>query len=66
MNRVFQIRQIFSIPDETKVCPFLNPFYVSEQERLLEKLSQMGIAANEIDAGAVSKFHFVPVIALDE
>lgn len=63
MNRIFEIQQMFPIPDGTKVSPFLNPLDANQKNLPLATLSGMSIAAGEVDTRVESRIHIHPIVA---
>ena len=62
MNRVFQARGFFRVPDLTDVSPFLNATDVMQEDVPWDALGDMGIAAGRIGPGVHSVIHVHPVV----
>ncbi len=63
MKKIFKIGQMFEIPDDTKVSPFLNPLDSNDKDLPPEILPGMSIAAGEISPKVQSKIHVHPLVS---
>jgi mannose-6-phosphate isomerase-like protein (cupin superfamily) len=62
MNRKFQPREYFTVPDGTEVSPFLNAMDVMQRDVPWGALGDMSIAAGRINPGVSSWIHFHPIV----
>ena len=62
MNRIFEARGYFAVPDGTEVSPFLNPTDSNQADVPWGALDDMSIAAGRINPGAASWVHRHPVV----
>jgi len=62
MNQVFPPRGYFTVPDGTKVSPFLNPTDIMQKDVPWGSLGEMSIASGIIDHGISSWIHVHPAV----
>jgi mannose-6-phosphate isomerase-like protein (cupin superfamily) len=62
MNRIFEPRGYFTVPDGTEVSAFLNATDVTQNDVPWNALGDMSIASGRIAAGVVSWIHAHPVL----
>src|SRR5882672_3609160 len=62
MNRMFEPRGYFTVPDGTEVSPFLNATDTNQSDVPWDALGDMSIAAGRIKPGVTSWIHCHPVL----
>jgi mannose-6-phosphate isomerase-like protein (cupin superfamily) len=63
MNRIFEPRGYFSIPDGTDISPFLNAYDVNQMDLPSAALGEFSIAAGRVGAHQRSWIHVHPIVS---
>jgi hypothetical protein len=63
MNRVFEAREFFPVPDGTRVAPVFSPFDINQSGLPPGAFEEASVAVGEIPPGVASRAHLHPVVS---